>query len=159
MVIELPTPEATEALGVSLASLAAAGCVFALSGPLGAGKTCVARGLIRALQPQADEEIVSPTFTLVQTYETPRGVVWHFDLYRLKHPDEILELGLDDALRDICVIEWPERLGPLLPPGRIDVTLAQSGVGRVADIEGRGRWARAVEAWKTDFENNGGPVA
>src|SRR4051812_39574235 len=89
---------ATVALGAALARLAGPRAVFALTGPLGAGKTCLARGLIVALQPLAAEEIVSPTFTLVQTYPIAAGSVWHFDLYRLKQPEEAIELGLEDAL-------------------------------------------------------------
>ena len=134
--LQLASESETLALGASLAEIARPGAVFALSGPLGAGKTCLARGLIGALQPDVTDEIVSPTFTLVQTYETPRGVVWHFDLYRLKAADEIIELGWEDALQDICIIEWPERLGTLLPRDRIDVVLAQDGPGRRATITG-----------------------
>jgi tRNA threonylcarbamoyladenosine biosynthesis protein TsaE len=124
--------------------------VFALSGPLGAGKTCLARGLIAGLQPvAADDEVVSPTFTLVQTYPTAAGTVWHFDLYRLKRPEEAVELGLEEALAgDIGVIEWPERLGPWLPADRIDVTLAQEGPGRRATVAGRGKFVDAVAAWR-----------
>ena len=145
----LPDEAATIALGSALSRLAAARSVFALTGPLGAGKTCLARGLIVGLQPLAAEEIVSPTFTLVQTYPTAAGAVWHFDLYRLKQPEEAIELGLEDALAgDIAVIEWPERLGPWLPANRIDVTLAQDGNGRRATVTGRGTFVDAVAAWQ-----------
>ena len=96
---------ATVAFGAALAALAGPGVVYALSGPLGAGKTCLARGLIVALEPMDLEEIVSPTFTLVQTYPTAAGTVWHFDLYRLKQPEDVFELGLEEALgTDISLI-------------------------------------------------------
>ncbi len=148
---------ATIALGAALARLAGPRVVFALNGPLGAGKTCLARGLIEALQPVDAEEVVSPTFTLVQTYPTAAGAVWHFDLYRLKHPDEVLELGLEDALAEgIAVIEWPERLGPWLPRNRIDVTLAQDGTGRHATVTGHGKLADAVAAWQPRLPETSG---
>lgn len=102
--------------------------MVALWGDLGAGKTSFARGLIAALAAEAGQaapEVPSPTFTLVQSYEFPRVVIWHFDLYRIERPDDALELGLEDAFAEgVCLIEWPERLGPLLPKERIDVTIS-----------------------------------
>ena len=136
----------TGMLGAGLAALACPGATFAVSGPLGAGKTCLARGLITALKPVTVEEIVSPTFTLVQAYDTAAGPVWHFDLYRLKESSEIIELGLEDALADICIIEWPERMGGYLPAARIDVELAHDGEKRLATITGRGPWGEIVNA-------------
>ncbi len=88
--------------------------VFLLEGPLGAGKSVFARGFIRALCGK-DTEVPSPTFTLLQTYESPKGPLYHFDLYRLKDPDEIFEIGWDEARSGIMLIEWPERLGPHRP--------------------------------------------
>jgi tRNA threonylcarbamoyladenosine biosynthesis protein TsaE len=91
------------------------------------GKTALARGFVMALAPDV-EEVPSPTFTLVQTYPTERGLVWHFDLYRLKHPDEIWELGFEEALADgILLIEWPARLGALAPRDRLELRLATGG--------------------------------
>src|SRR5262245_61100891 len=105
----------TRALGARLAATLSAGDCVALSGPLGVGKTSCARGAIAAWCGR-DEEAPSPTFTLVQIYEGPRGALWHMDLYRLKAPEQAYELGLEDALADaVCLIEWPERLGALLP--------------------------------------------
>jgi tRNA threonylcarbamoyladenosine biosynthesis protein TsaE len=144
----LPDAAATERLGADLAALARPGLLLALSGPLGAGKTCLARGLIRRLGLAEDEDIVSPTFTLVQTYPTEAGMVWHFDLYRLKHPDEAIELGFEDALGEICVVEWPDRLGRQVPGNRIDVVLAQAGSGRTATVIGHGTFAAAVAGWR-----------
>jgi tRNA threonylcarbamoyladenosine biosynthesis protein TsaE len=102
--------------------------VVALAGDLGAGKTTFARALIAAFAAEAGQappEVPSPTFTLVQIYEFPRAALWHFDLYRIERPDDALELGIEEALTEgIALVEWPERLGPLLPVRRIEVRLA-----------------------------------
>jgi N-acetylmuramate 1-kinase len=123
--VRLADPAATAALGALLAPLATPGDVVFLRGPLGAGKTSLARGLIHAWTSGVEEDAPSPTFTLVQTYESERGPLWHMDLYRLAAPEEALELGLEDALEDaVLLIEWPERLGALTPPARLDIELA-----------------------------------
>jgi len=112
MTMHLQTPEDSLALGRRLAELARPGDVIALSGPLGAGKTSIARGLLAALGLQ--EEAPSPSFAIVQPYEPPevRFPVLHVDLYRIDDPSEAEELGLDDARYDsLLVVEWPERLG------------------------------------------------
>jgi tRNA threonylcarbamoyladenosine biosynthesis protein TsaE len=121
-IVDLADEQATAALAGRVAALALPGDVIALSGELGAGKTSFARAFIRA---RGGEEIVpSPTFTLVQTYDLPDGAVWHFDLYRLRAAEEAWELGIEDAFRDgISLIEWPERLGPLLPARRLGIAL------------------------------------
>uniref|UniRef100_UPI0035C9E898 tRNA (adenosine(37)-N6)-threonylcarbamoyltransferase complex ATPase subunit type 1 TsaE n=1 Tax=uncultured Sphingomonas sp. TaxID=158754 RepID=UPI0035C9E898 len=106
----LADPQASEALGARLAALVAPGDVLALSGPLGAGKTSVARGLLAALGLAG--EAPSPSFAIVQPYAPPevRLPVLHVDLYRIDDPDEIAELGLDDAAGDsVLLVEWPER--------------------------------------------------
>jgi tRNA threonylcarbamoyladenosine biosynthesis protein TsaE len=124
--LALPDEAATDRLGRSLAAAARAGDVIALRGELGAGKTRLARGFIAALC--GEEEVPSPTFTLVQTYDTPRGTIWHFDLYRVTAPEEAVELGIEEAFADgISLIEWPDRLGALLPSERLDVTLTFAG--------------------------------
>lgn len=121
--IDLPGLAATHGLAARLALLAAPGDVIALGGDLGAGKTEFARAFIRALT-GPDEDVPSPTFTLVQTYEGQSGDIWHFDLYRLETAEEAFELGIEDAFHDgISLIEWPERLGPYLPRGRLEVRL------------------------------------
>ncbi len=144
---DLPDLSATEALGRKLAALARPGDVIALEGALGAGKTSLARAFIRALTAPAGapetEEIPSPTFTLVQVYEREPAPVWHFDLYRLERPEEVYELGFEEALAGaISLIEWPGRLGDLLPDERLDVTLcfAEDNNGRHATITGHGAW-------------------
>ena len=134
----LASESATLALGAAIAAHARRGHVIALSGPLGAGKTTLARGFIQALA-GPDEEVVSPTFTLVQVYDTDIAPIWHFDLYRLDKADDALELGLEEALASaITVIEWPERLGKLLPASRLDVTLSSFENGRRAELVYRG---------------------
>ncbi len=119
---------ATVAHARTLARALMPGDVLALEGDLGAGKTTFARALIAAFAAEAGQpppEVPSPTFTLVQTYDFPRATIWHFDLYRIERPDDALELGLEEALAEgIAVIEWPERLGPLLPARRIELSIA-----------------------------------
>jgi tRNA threonylcarbamoyladenosine biosynthesis protein TsaE len=147
--VALPDPAATEALGARIAALLGPGDVVALWGGLGAGKTTLARGLIRARM-GADVEAPSPTFTLVQTYLSPKArgglEIVHADLYRLESPDESVELGLEDAFASAAtVIEWPERLGARLPPDRLDVQLMDEGEGgRTARLLGRGAWRERI---------------
>lgn len=117
------TQSELENFAARLAETAEAGDVFALYGTLGAGKTVFSRAFIRALT-DPDEEVPSPTFTLVQLYDADKATIWHFDLYRLKSADEIYELGFEEALGDgISLIEWPERAGALLPKNRLDIRI------------------------------------
>jgi tRNA threonylcarbamoyladenosine biosynthesis protein TsaE len=133
---------ATTRLGGAIAAALEAGDAVCLSGPLGAGKSTLARALVRALT-RPDEDVPSPTFTLVQFYEGPRLKVAHFDLYRLSDPDEAYEIGLDEALEDgAVVIEWPERLHGRLPADRLDIEigLAEDTEGRRVRIVPHGAW-------------------
>lgn len=140
----LPDPAATEALGARLGAAIMAGDCVCLWGGLGAGKTTLARGAIAAWMGRA-EEAPSPTFTLVQIYEGPKGALWHLDLYRLDNAEEAFELGLEDALAEAAaLIEWPERLGRLLPRDRLDIRLSAEGAGRRAVLEPHGRWERRI---------------
>ena len=134
--LTLPTEADTAALGVRLAALAQPGDAILLQGPIGAGKSHLARAFIRARLGTA-EDVPSPSFTLVQVYEAFGTEIWHTDLYRLTHPDEVWELGLDDAFaRAICLVEWPDRLGTHVPKGALHVELALAGDGRVAQLSG-----------------------
>ncbi len=132
--LSLPDADATAALAVALAPVLRPGDTLLLQGQLGAGKSHFARALIRALLGPGGEraEVPSPSFTLVQTYDTPRGEVWHADLYRLSDPQEMWELGLDMAMDEaICLIEWPDRIAPDWPGGavclRLDTPAAAPG--------------------------------
>ncbi len=119
----LPNEQATEALGATLAARLKPGDVVGLKGDLGAGKTTLARAIIRAAAADPELIVPSPTFTLVEVYDTPRGSYWHFDLYRLDDPQQVYELGWEEALAEgIILLEWPERLGRLLPQ-HLSVTL------------------------------------
>lgn len=108
-------------LAQQVATRLAPGISVCLWGDLGAGKTTFVRHLLRTLD-SSIKEVPSPTFTLIQQYTTLIGEVWHCDFYRLKHPEEIFELGVEEAFyADICLIEWPEKIGPYLPKNRIDI--------------------------------------
>lgn len=146
--IFLADAEATAHLGAVVAPMLEPGEAVLLYGPLGMGKSTLARGLIRALT-TPDEDVPSPTFTLVQFYDSQPPTA-HFDLYRLTRPDEALEIGLDEALDVGCaVIEWPERLGDdpaeFLGPDRLVIEIAEEGDGRVATVSGAGAWLEKVQ--------------
>jgi tRNA threonylcarbamoyladenosine biosynthesis protein TsaE len=148
--VRLDDDAATTRLGAAVGDVLGVGEAVCLWGELGAGKSTLARGLIRALA-GLDEDVPSPTFTLVQTYETAGLVVAHFDLYRLTSADEAAELGLDEALEvGAAVIEWPERLEGRLPVDRLDIELMIERQGdadyRLARLAPRGRWkGRRIE--------------
>jgi tRNA threonylcarbamoyladenosine biosynthesis protein TsaE len=147
LIIDLEDEAATAALAARVGSLLRPGDVVALRGDLGAGKTSFARALIQSLG-DPDDEVPSPTFTLVQTYETPAGSIWHFDLYRLSGADEVIELGWDEVRADgIALVEWPDRLGSLLPADRLDIqiTFGTSPSTRRATLTGHGTWAARLE--------------
>lgn len=113
--ITLASAEDTRALAERWAPLMRAGDVLLLEGSVGAGKTHFARSLIQTLL-VAPEDVPSPTFTLVQTYDAPEFEIWHADLYRLSSPDEVIELGLEEAFSTaLCLVEWPDRLGEDAP--------------------------------------------
>lgn len=153
---------ATERLGAALGVVLRPGDAVMLRGPLGAGKSALARAAIlsRLAAENRVEDAPSPTYTLVQTYETGAGEIWHADLYRLNDPTEALELGLGDAFAAaVCLIEWPDRLGPFLPVRALDVTLDMQpgGDGRSVVVTPHGdRWDHAMRA--ADAALRAGPV-
>jgi tRNA threonylcarbamoyladenosine biosynthesis protein TsaE len=144
LILALKDEAATGDLARRLAPLLKPGDLVALRGDLGAGKTSFARALIGALG--SAEDVPSPTFTLVQTYDVPSGPIWHFDLYRVTRPDELIELGWDDALAGgIVLVEWPERAEALLPPVRLELALGFGDApdARRAILRPVGGWAQA----------------
>ncbi len=165
---------ATAALAGKIAALVRPGDVIALGGDLGCGKTTFARAFIRALaalngEGDPDEEVPSPTFTMVQIYECRPAPIWHFDLYRVERPEESYELGIEEAFESaISLVEWPQNLGRLLPAERLDLDLEFSGESdedvpkgnisesnnlendasdgpRLATLTGYGAWAARLE--------------
>ena len=141
---QLKDTEATAALGAELALMARAGTIICLHGELGAGKTTLARSFIQALAGE-EIEVPSPTFTLVQAYDTTRVPAAHIDLYRVGSPAELDELGVDELLlTHQVIVEWPERLGQGLAADRLDIRLTTEGKGRNAELVGTGTWALAL---------------
>ena len=147
MILTLSDFAATERFAARIAQAMRPGDAILLAGPLGAGKTAFARALLRAATNDPALEVPSPSFTLVQSYATRRGVVHHFDLWRLDGPSALAELGWDDARDDIVLVEWPDRLGALAPPDalRLDFQLTE-GDARTVQIEGDARTVK-IEGW------------
>lgn len=138
----LPDLDATARLGAGIASGLKPGIAVALWGDLGSGKTTLARAILRALGVR--EDVPSPTFTLVQSYDTTPPVA-HYDLYRLKSATEMVELGFDDALADGAVlVEWPERAPEFLPTDALHVRLSLQNGTRLARLTGPGEWETYV---------------
>ncbi len=149
------SPEHTTRFAAALAPLLGPGDVLLLSGGIGAGKTHFARSLIQTRLAAAGlvEDVPSPTFTLVQTYEDGTGEIWHADLYRLTHPDEVEELGLVDAFQDaICLVEWPDRLGELTPEGAaaLELSTTETPGERLLTATGPGPWITRLKAALND---------
>ena len=132
---------ATGRLGAAIADVLHPGDCLALSGDLGVGKTALARAVIRSAM-GAPCTVPSPTFTLAQRYDAPALRLWHFDLYRLAHPEEVVELGWEDALSEVVLVEWPERAGDYLPASavRLDLAFGAAEGERVARIEAAPDW-------------------
>ena len=135
----LPDDDATARFGAELATSLKPGDIVSLEGDLGAGKTALARAVIRALADDPALEVPSPTFALVQPYDTPRGPVLHADLYRLAHASDVDELGLLDDPETIVLVEWAERAPQVLDVVTITVHLdiPPGGAGRMAVVTRR----------------------
>lgn len=132
--LRLGSPTVTSNLAQLLGGQLHAGDVLLLSGGIGAGKTHFARSLIQSLL-LVPEDVPSPTFTLVQTYDTSAGELWHSDLYRLSGPDEAIELGLTDAFESaICLVEWPDRLQDVTPTDALHLVFATSDAEETRDL-------------------------
>lgn len=157
LALHLADEAATARLGAALAGCLGPGDTVLLAGPLGAGKSALARAVIQALLGEPEAEVPSPSYTLVNVYETPRGPVWHADLYRLGGgADEIEETGLTEAMaagRALVLVEWPGRLGPARPARRLEIALsAPAAGGRDATVTAHGTgWERLMallEGWR-----------
>ena len=137
---------ATVRLAGALSEHVRQGDVICITGALGAGKTTFARAFINAIAQRvncSEEEVPSPTFTLLQTYEAKETIIYHFDLYRIEKPNDAIELGIEEAFADgLTLIEWGERLGSLLPTNRLDVNLfpGKSTNARQVKLRGHGDW-------------------
>ena len=142
---KLENDQETRQFGAALARILQAGDVIVLRGELGAGKTCLARGMIEFLCDVT--EVPSPTYTLVQTYSAPIFDIWHFDLYRLEAPEDVWELGIEEALEDgVCLIEWPERIENLLSGSELNIEIKFEGDRRLALISGNKDWETRLGA-------------
>ncbi len=132
----LPDPEDTESYGAELYHALPAKCLIFLHGELGAGKTTLVRGFLRAAGHQGT--VKSPTYNLVEDYKLSGKQIYHFDLYRLNDPEELELIGIRDYLAQdsVCFIEWPEKGGNLLPNPNITIKLTAENHGRLAELEG-----------------------
>lgn len=148
----LVSPEDTALLARCLGALLRAGDCVLLSGGIGAGKSHFARALILSRLPEP-EDVPSPTFTLVQTYDLDEGDLWHADLYRLGDVDHIVELGLVDAMQSaITLIEWPDRLADLVPENALHIDISDPNKDDTRKIRVHAtnpRWANVIEALQT----------
>jgi len=137
LAIDTASFSGTERLAEAVADQSRLGDAILLEGPLGAGKTVFARALLRRVANNPALEVPSPTFTLVQSYELPRMRAHHFDLWRLAGPQALIELGWEEFLRDLVIVEWPDRLGPQHPRDALTVTFTPlSDSGRRLVLQG-----------------------
>jgi tRNA threonylcarbamoyladenosine biosynthesis protein TsaE len=147
---------ATARFAARVAALLAPGDLVCLLGSLGAGKTVFARGVVTALAERSGtpvDEVPSPTFTLVQLYDFPDFMLYHFDLYRIDRAEDVFELGIEDALAEgVSLIEWPEKMASLLPVERLDIDLSQGPVetARLATLTPHGGWVARLAGERFD---------
>lgn len=142
-----------ERFGAALAACLRPGECVALSGPLGAGKTALARGFVRAFMAAPALSVPSPTFAIAQLYERGKAsALWHVDLYRLRHPSESREIGWEEALRAgaSVIVEWPERDSDALPPHALWLTLEIRENGRIVTPYRTGNWLERLESLQMD---------
>lgn len=146
LTLHWPSEEETARAGAALGPVLRTGDIVLLEGDVGAGKTHFARALIQSILLEP-EDVPSPTFTLVQVYDTRNGALWHTDLYRVSADTEIDELGLMGAFDEaICLVEWPDRLGPLTPRTALTITIQSNGDGRTATLQWTDpRWSDRLE--------------
>jgi tRNA threonylcarbamoyladenosine biosynthesis protein TsaE len=151
VILSLPDPAATEAVGRAIAPLLVPGMVVTLAGDLGAGKTTLVRGVLRAMH--ISGPVKSPTYTLVEPYTVSSLYLYHFDFYRLSDPEEWEAAGFREYFRDdaICLIEWPERAGSLLPAADLHIALEVQDAGRRCTVTARSQRAEACLAALSSF--------
>jgi tRNA threonylcarbamoyladenosine biosynthesis protein TsaE len=151
--LKIDSEKAMQRFAALLSGVLKAGDTVLLEGDLGAGKSALARATIQSLPNQnnelVNEEVPSPTFTIVQTYERKIAEIWHFDLYRLANAEELYEIGIEEAIANqVCLIEWPDRLGHLTPPNHLMITI-EFGAGeeeRELQLVGEGSWLSRLPA-------------
>ena len=145
--LSLPSPGDTARLAEQFAAIVGPGDTLLLEGEIGAGKSHVARSLIKSKIPNVGD-VPSPTFTLVQTYQDGDLEIWHCDLYRLTHPDEAVELGLLEAFETaVCLVEWPDRMGPDVPSKAVTLRFEAMPDGHHVQITSRDiNWIKRFEA-------------
>lgn len=154
--VPLADQAATGRFAARVAALLKPGDLVCLSGSLGTGKTVFARSVITALAAKFEtpiDEVPSPTFTLVQLYDFPDFMLYHFDLYRIERAEEVFELGIEDALAEgVSMIEWPEKMAALLPTERLDIDLQQGAAenARIATIVPQDGWVARLAGERFD---------
>ncbi|MUG05222.1 tRNA (adenosine(37)-N6)-threonylcarbamoyltransferase complex ATPase subunit type 1 TsaE [Bombella sp. ESL0378] len=154
MDVRLSSPEQTAVFARHVAGLLQRGDCLALHGEMGAGKSSFARALIRALADDEALEVPSPTFALVQPYNTTLGLVFHYDLWRLSSPDELYELSWDDACEGIMLVEWPDRAAELLPEGAFHLTFTPGATEQERHIAFHGWPEERLDTLAMMYEGN-----
>ena len=143
----------TRALGRAVAGVLGIGDVILLEGPLGAGKTTLARAVIQTLC--GTVSVPSPTFTLVETYETERFSLWHFDLYRLENPEDVWELGLEEAFENgASLIEWPDRVPSIMLQDALRIRITDLDGAKIAILSARAAWGGRFEGLTNAIEES-----
>lgn len=148
--LKASTENETQKIAAALAPLLQTGDIVVLWGTLGVGKTAFCRHLIQHMT-QTQEDVPSPTFTLLQIYDTPAFPIYHFDLYRLDKPTDVYELGIEDAFTEaVSLIEWPDKMGRLLPRSkRLDIRIDVDGTTRILTFDSAdASWQKRIDTWQ-----------